>query len=143
MSLETAGSQASAKFEVLAVSGLQRLVQRLDLVAVTLFASATSEAHAPSADAAAAACRAWLRGTLTMLASQAGAADPETLGRQLHALWDGAVLSVRMDRDQRGVRAIRAAAALLDAALPTAGSPVRLWGRSTMRRRALRSANAW
>jgi len=85
------------------------------------FANATAEAHAPSADAVADAYRDWLRETLTALASQAGAADPGTLGRQLHLLWDGAAQSARMDRDQHGARAARAAAAaLLDAALPTA-----------------------
>ncbi|WP_236789607.1 TetR/AcrR family transcriptional regulator [Amycolatopsis sp. GM8] len=82
------------------------------------FANATAEAHAPSADAAADAYRAWLREVLTALVSQAGAADPATLGRQLHLLWDGAAQSTRMDRGRHGARAAKAAAAtLLDGAL--------------------------
>lgn len=85
------------------------------------FANATAEAHAPSADAAAEKYRDWLRETFTALASQAGAADPETLGRQLHLLWDGAAQSARMDHNWRGAWTARAAAAtLLDAALPAA-----------------------
>ncbi|MFH8469055.1 TetR/AcrR family transcriptional regulator [Streptomyces sp. NPDC017991] len=84
------------------------------------FANATAEAHAVSADEVSDAYRGWLRGTFTALASQAGAVDAETLGRQLHLLWDGAAQSARMDRDGHGAWAARAAAAaLLDAAQPT------------------------
>jgi AcrR family transcriptional regulator len=83
------------------------------------FANATAEANAARAEAAAEAYRDWLRETFATLASQAGAADPRTLGRQLHMLWDGAAQSARMDRDGHGAWAARAAAAaLLDVALP-------------------------
>jgi len=63
--------------------------------------------------------RAWIRGMFTDLAKQAGAADPITLGRQLHLLYDGAGLAVRMDHGDAGVaQGTRdAAQALLDAAL--------------------------
>lgn len=35
------------------------------------------------------------------LAKEAGAADPTTLGRQLHLLYDGAGLAARMDHGDR------------------------------------------
>lgn len=62
--------------------------------------------------------RRWLRDLFTELAAQAGAADPDTLGRQLHLLYDGSTLSARMDRDPTAAATARAAAVvLLDAAL--------------------------
>jgi len=63
--------------------------------------------------------RAWIRGMFTDLAQQAGAPDPVTLGRQLHLLYDGAGLAVRMDHGDAGVaQGTRdAAQALLDAAI--------------------------
>jgi hypothetical protein len=41
-------------------------------------------------DQAADAYPAWVRGLFTELAEQAGAADPASLARQLHLLYDGA-----------------------------------------------------
>jgi AcrR family transcriptional regulator len=63
--------------------------------------------------------RAWIRGMFTDLAEQAGAADPVSLGRQLHLVYDGAGLAARMDhRDPEiGPSAREAARGLLDAAL--------------------------
>jgi len=86
------------------------------------FVSASAEAEAGSAIAGEAdAYRTWMRGLLTELAAEAGAADPDLLGRQLHLLYDGAMLSARMDRDPTASSTARAAAsALLDAALPAA-----------------------
>jgi AcrR family transcriptional regulator len=82
------------------------------------FASATSEAHAEVVDQAAGDYRAWVRSLLTSLARDAGAPDPELLGRQLHMIYDGASQSARMDRDPAVSAAARATAeALLDAAL--------------------------
>ncbi|HEX4834373.1 MAG TPA: TetR/AcrR family transcriptional regulator [Trebonia sp.] len=88
------------------------------------FVSATSEAHGEQVGQAADDYRAWVRSLLTGLAREAGAADPETLGRQLHMIYDGASLSARMDRPaappagSSPAAAARAAArALLDAAL--------------------------
>jgi AcrR family transcriptional regulator len=82
------------------------------------FASATSEAHGELVDEAADDYRGWVRGLLTGLARQSGAPDPETLGRQLHVLYDGASQSARMDHDPSVSAAARAAAeVLLDAAL--------------------------
>jgi len=82
------------------------------------FASATSEAHGELVDLAADEYRAWVRSLLTGLARQAGASDPEALGRQLHLVYDGASQSARMDHDPAASAAARAAAeVLLDAAL--------------------------
>ena len=59
-----------------------------------------------------------MRALFADLASQAGAAEPERLARQLHMIYDGASLSTRMDRDPAAAVNARAAAAiLLDAAL--------------------------
>ena len=88
------------------------------------FANATAETHGASADSAVAAYRAWVRGTFSELAAEAGARDPAALARQLHLLWDGASQSARMDHDPGASIAARAAAsALLDAALPAGGGP--------------------
>ena len=61
--------------------------------------------------------RAWLLGVLTDLSREAGAKNPETLGRQLQMIYDGAGLAIRIDRAATaGPEARDAAAALLDAA---------------------------
>ncbi|MCW2539367.1 MAG: TetR family transcriptional regulator [Frankiales bacterium] len=62
--------------------------------------------------------REWMRSVFTDLAAEAGAADPQLLGRQLHLLYDGSILSARMDRDPSAALVARqAAAALLDASI--------------------------
>jgi len=82
------------------------------------FASATSEAHGEQVGLAASDYRAWVRGLLTGLAREAGAPDPELLGRQLHMLYDGSSQAARMDHHPAAAAAGRAAAqVLLDAAL--------------------------
>jgi len=83
------------------------------------FASASAESPGPAVSQATANYRAWMRGLLTDLARQAGAAEPEVLGRQLHMVWDGASLSTRMDGSTTEAAAAARAAAetLLDAAL--------------------------
>jgi AcrR family transcriptional regulator len=61
--------------------------------------------------------RDWMHALFADLARDAGVADPETLARQLHLLYDGATLSARMDHDPTAASFAReAAAALLDAA---------------------------
>ena len=84
------------------------------------FVSASAEAGADSAIAGETdEYRAWMRGMFTDLSREAGAADPELLARQLHLLYDGAMLSARMDRDPTAASTARAAAAvLLNATLP-------------------------
>jgi AcrR family transcriptional regulator len=57
--------------------------------------------------------RAWVTELFADLARQAGAADPEELGRQLALLYHGATLSARMDRDLGAAATARAAAAVL------------------------------
>jgi AcrR family transcriptional regulator len=82
------------------------------------FVSASSESPSEVVSSAADAYRGWVRGLLTGLARDAGVPDPETLGRKLHLLYDGAGLSARMDHDPSAAVAARAAAeVLLDAAL--------------------------
>lgn len=86
------------------------------------FASASAESPGALVEQATGAYRGWVRTLLTGLAREAGAAEPETLGRQLHLLYDGSMLAARMDRDPTAAAAARAAAAsLLDAALAAGG----------------------
>jgi AcrR family transcriptional regulator len=62
-----------------------------------------------------------IRGLFARLAADAGAADPDSLARQLHLLYDGAGMSARMDHDPTAATAAHAAAAtLIDTAIPTA-----------------------
>ena len=85
------------------------------------FVSASAESPAEAVSRAADDYRGWVRGLLTSLAREAGAAEPEKLGRQLHMIYDGASLSARMDHDPSASVTARAAAeALLDAALAAA-----------------------
>ena len=83
------------------------------------FVRATAEAHpGDHVEQASDSYRTWLRQLFTQLAEQAGAADPTTLARQLHLLYDGGSLSARMDRDPSAYELSRATAAtLLDVAL--------------------------
>jgi AcrR family transcriptional regulator len=81
------------------------------------FVSASAESPGEAVSRAADDYRGWVRGLLTGLAREAGAAEPEKLGRQLYMLYDGASLSARMDHDPSSAVTARAAAAtLLDAA---------------------------
>jgi AcrR family transcriptional regulator len=87
------------------------------------FVSASAESPGEAVSHAADEYRGWVRGLLTGLAGEAGAPDPERLGRQLHMIYDGASLSARMDRDPAAAVTARAAAgALLDAALAAPGT---------------------
>jgi AcrR family transcriptional regulator len=88
------------------------------------FVSASAEAaHDSAIEHAADEYRAWVRTMFTDLAEEAGVADPDTLARQLHLLYDGAGLSARMDRDPSASTTARAAAtALFDAAPKTESS---------------------
>jgi AcrR family transcriptional regulator len=82
------------------------------------FVAASAEAPPDGAvQHATEAYRDWVRTLFTSLAEEAGVADPGTLARQLHLLYDGAALSARMDHDRAAATTARAAAAaLLDAA---------------------------
>jgi AcrR family transcriptional regulator len=76
--------------------------------------------------------RASIRGMFTDLAERAGAANPASLGRQLHLLYDGAGLAARMDHRDPGIApSVRTAAeSLLDAALGNGIRTSRVSGRS-------------
>jgi AcrR family transcriptional regulator len=85
------------------------------------FASAYAESPGESVSQPTGDYRAWIRGLFTGLAADAGAAEPEKLGRQLQMIWDGASLSNRMDGDPTAaVTARESAAILLDAAVRVA-----------------------
>jgi AcrR family transcriptional regulator len=62
--------------------------------------------------------RAWIRTQFTELAQAAGARDPQSLGRQLVVLYDGAGMTAHVDRD---LDAPRAARALAERLLPPVG----------------------
>ena len=81
------------------------------------FVMASAEARPNGGiDLATESYRADLRGLLVELSRNAGAPDPELLASQLHMLYDGANLSVRLDGDPEIASAERAAAATLVAA---------------------------
>lgn len=86
------------------------------------FINASSEARPSSPIVEASdAYRGWIRGLFTQLARDAGAAEPELLGRQLLLIYDGASVSARMDRDPTAAAAARALAeGLMDAAISSA-----------------------
>lgn len=86
------------------------------------FINATAESPAGSViEQVSDVSRAWIKSLLIDLARQAGAMDPVTLGTQLAMLYDGAVVTARMDRDAAAARtACTAATALIEAALPAA-----------------------
>jgi AcrR family transcriptional regulator len=83
------------------------------------FANATAESSRGSvAEQVTQTYRGWTRALFTDLAREAGAADPATLGAQLHLLYDGVNWAARIDRDLEAAgRAKAAAAILLDAAI--------------------------
>lgn len=54
-----------------------------------------------------------LRERFIGLAARSGAADPAALGRQLLALWDGAIIAAFLESDTAPIRAARAAAQTL------------------------------
>ncbi len=84
------------------------------------FIAASTEAPAGGlVEQAADQFRVWIRAMFTELAEQAGAADPVSLGRQLHLVYDGAGLAGRMDHHDPGIAPSTRAAVqgLLDAGL--------------------------
>jgi AcrR family transcriptional regulator len=83
------------------------------------FANASAEsAPGSAAEQATGQYRGWMRDLFTELATDAGAADPAGLARQLMLLYDGANISARMDGEPPAAAAAArdAAATLLDAA---------------------------
>jgi AcrR family transcriptional regulator len=82
------------------------------------FMNASAEAHAGSAvQQAAQESRAWTRSLFTELAQSLGVVDPERLAHQLVLLYDGALVSSRLDFDlDAAITAKTTAATLVDAA---------------------------
>jgi AcrR family transcriptional regulator len=75
------------------------------------FQRAGAEAGAGSTiKGACADSRAWIRTQFTELARAAGAHDPESMGRQLVLLYDGAAMTAHADRDLEAPKAARALA---------------------------------
>lgn len=64
--------------------------------------------------------RSWIRGLFVELARDAGADDPEELGRQLVVLYDGAAVAASMERDLDAAGRAKAMARALLAAQTTA-----------------------
>ncbi|HLX24804.1 MAG TPA: hypothetical protein VKR38_15760, partial [Usitatibacter sp.] len=56
--------------------------------------------------------RRWTRDLLSSLAKEAGAADPEVLGRQLHLVYDGAAASAQLDGNPPAAAAAAKATAI-------------------------------
>jgi AcrR family transcriptional regulator len=84
------------------------------------FISASTEAPSRGlVEQAADEFRSWVRGMFTELATKAGAREPETLGRQLHLIYDGAGLAGRMDHHDPAIAPSARASveALLDAGI--------------------------
>jgi AcrR family transcriptional regulator len=83
------------------------------------FVNASAEsAPGGAVEAVSDASRAWTRSVFADLAREAGASDPDLLARQLVQLYDGAMISARMDRDSGAAATAKAtAAAIFDAAV--------------------------
>jgi AcrR family transcriptional regulator len=106
------------------------------------FDKASAEApHGSAVQKATEVYRDWVRTMLTTLAKEAGVADPDTLARQFHLLYDGAILSARMDHDPSAATTARAAAAVLFDAAPRVQQPPAR-PKSVSARRAARLADA-
>src|SRR6201992_256235 len=77
------------------------------------FANATAESSPGSVgEQGTQEYRSWTRSLFTDLAREAGAADPATLGAQLHLLYDGVNWAARIDHDLDAARRAPAAAAV-------------------------------
>ena len=75
---------------------------------------ASSEAAPGSTiDQAADQFRRWILTMFVGLADGIGATKPQTLARQLHALYDGGIIAARMDHDSSVAADTKAAAAIL------------------------------
>ena len=99
---------------ILAVFDSQAELYRRPTFHGCAFTMASAEALAGGRiDLATESYRADVRGLFAELAAQAGARDPELLASQLQMIYDGASLSVKIDRDPGVAVAQRAAAAAL------------------------------
>jgi AcrR family transcriptional regulator len=109
---------------ILAVFDAQAaLFRQPDFNGCAFIAASTEAPSGGTIESDAVAFRTWVRTLLTDLARQAGAADPDLLGGQLHLLYDGAALTARMDHDPGIATASRGLVELLLKA--TLGAPKR------------------
>ncbi len=109
--------------KILAVFDSQaKQYQQRDFHGCAFIAASTEAPPGGLVEQAADEFRAWMRNMFIELASQAGAPDPVSLGRQLHLVYDGAGLAGRMDHHDPAVApATRDAVhSLLPAAIPGA-----------------------
>jgi AcrR family transcriptional regulator len=118
---EAVAQHDGARQKILAVFDAQAaLFRQPDFNGCAFVAASTEAPSGGTIESDAAEFRTWIRTFLTDLASQAGAADPDRLGRQLHLLYDGAGLTARMDHDPAVAGATRGAVeVLLDTAIPS------------------------
>ena len=117
---EAIAGQSEPRQKILAVFDTQaERFRQPDFNGCAFVAASTEAPPGGVIDRDAAEFRTWIRTMFTDLAHQAGAPDPGQLGRQLHVLYDGAGLTVRMDHTADIAVATRAAVeTLLDAGLP-------------------------
>jgi AcrR family transcriptional regulator len=115
---EAIGSVDDPRQKILAVFDNQaQQYQQPDFNGCAFIAASTEAPSHGLVEQAADQFRAWIRAMFIDLATQAGAADAVSLGRQLHLIYDGAGLAGRMDHHDPGIApAVRdAVQALLDA----------------------------
>jgi AcrR family transcriptional regulator len=112
-------AQDNPRDQVLAVFESQAESQRRPGFRGCAFAAASAESKPGGlVEEATRGYRDWFRALFTRLATEAGAQHPETLGRQLQLLYDGAASSGNLDHDASAATTARAAAeVLLDASL--------------------------
>ena len=112
------------RLKILAVFDAQaQQYQAADFHGCAFIAASTEAPSGGLVEQAADQFRAWIRAMFIDLAQQAGAPDPETLGRQLHLIYDGAGLAGRMDHHDPAIApAARDAVEALLAAARQGGS---------------------
>jgi AcrR family transcriptional regulator len=109
---------------ILAVFDTQAaLFRQPDFNGCAFVAASTGAASGGTIESDATAFRTWVRTLLSDLARQAGADDPDLLGRQLHVLYDGTALTACMDHDPGIATASRGLAELLLETTLGANSP--------------------
>ncbi len=111
---DATAQHADPRQKILAVFDAQAaLFRQPDFNGCAFVAASTEAPSGGTIESDAAAFRTWIRSLLTDLSRQAGAADPDLLGRQLNLLYDGAGLTARMDHDPGIATASRRAVELL------------------------------
>jgi AcrR family transcriptional regulator len=112
-------AQSTPRAKLLAVFDSQAKAQRRPDFRGCAFAAASAEAKPGGlVEQATRSYRGWLLGLFRDLATEAGARDPELLGRQLQLLYDGAASAGNLDHDSSAAGTARAAVeVLLDASL--------------------------